>query len=108
MGGDAENFDQVLSALSHPYRRELLVALTAHNPQDDDDIDPLGLLENGGEASALEVDLVHNHLPKLEEMGYITWDYDTGEISKGPDWDEIVPLIELIHDNREELPDGWL
>jgi len=104
----AENFDKMLSALSSPYRRELLVALTDHNPQDDDDLDPLELLDDDTQADVFEMELVHNHLPKLEEMGYINWDRDTGQISKGPNWDEIAPLLSLIHNHRDELPDGWL
>lgn len=106
--GAPDNFGQMLSALSDPYRRQLLLALRDHNPQDDDDLDPLGLLDEGAEADVIEVELVHMHLPKLDEMGYITWNRDTGKISKGPRWDEIAPLLELLHNHRDELADGWL
>jgi hypothetical protein len=44
-----EDFDTALSALADPYRRQLLVALLAHNPQDDDDRDPLDLVAKEGE-----------------------------------------------------------
>lgn len=101
-------FDAVLAALSDPYRRQLLVALLDHNPQDDDDRDPLGILAAADEPDVLEIELIHNHLPRLEEMGYITWNRTTNEISKGPQWDEIEPLLELIHNHQDELPDGWL
>jgi hypothetical protein len=56
----------------------------------------------------LQLELLHNHLPKLEELEYIHWNQDNREISKGPKWDEIAPLVELIHNHRDELPDGWL
>lgn len=98
----------MLSALSNPYRRQLLIALTEHNPQGDDDLDPLGLLEDSGEADVLELELTHMHLPKLEEMEYINWNRETGQISKGPNWEQIEPLVELLHNHREQLPDGWL
>lgn len=98
----------MLSALSQPYRRQLLIALMNHNPHDDDDIDPLGVLDTGGEVKAAELELFHNHLPKLEGMGYISWDRENGKTSKGPNWDEIAPLLELLHNHREELPNGWL
>jgi DNA-binding MarR family transcriptional regulator len=101
-------FDTAVAALSNPYRRQLLVALLEHNPQDDDDRDPLDLLSETEESTVLESELVHNHLPKLEKMGYITWDRPTNEISKGPKWDEIAPLLTLINDHQDELPDGWL
>ena len=100
--------DSIFEALSDPYRRQLLVALLDHNPQDDDDRDPLNIVSEGAEPEVLEARLFHNHLPMLEEMGYIIWDRDAHEIQKGPDWDEIAPLLTLIHDHRDELPDDWL
>jgi hypothetical protein len=41
-------------------------------------------------------------------MGYIEWDRESGEVSTGPEWDRIAPLIRLIHRHREELPAGYL
>lgn len=41
-------------------------------------------------------------------MGFIEWDRDSGELSKGPNWEEIAPLLRLIHEHREELPDTRL
>ena len=105
---DDPAFDRALRAMANPYRRQLLVALLDHNPQDDDDLDPLDITSGAGEPKVLKIELVHNHLPLLEELGCIAWDRDTNEISKGPRWTEVAPLIELIHDHREELPQGWL
>jgi len=97
-----------LDALANPYRRQLLVALLEHNPQDDDDPDPLNLDAATGEPDVLETELVHNHLPRLEDKGYIVWDRERKKISKGPNWEEIAPILELVHDHRDELPEGWL
>jgi hypothetical protein len=101
-------FDELLGVLSNPYRRQLLIALLEHNPQDDSNRDPLDIVTPEGGPDVLNTELVHHHLPKLEDMGYISWNRDTNEISKGPKWDEIAPLLELIHTHRDELPDGWL
>jgi hypothetical protein len=101
-------FDTALSALADPYRRQLFLALLEHNPQDDDDTDPLDLVPEKDEPEILKTELVHNHLPKLEEMGFITWNRTTNKISKGPNWDEIAPLLKLIDKHKDELPDGWL
>lgn len=98
----------VYTALSHPYRRQLLVALLEHNPQDDTDRDPLNIVSDGDEPAVLQLELFHNHLPKLEAMGYTSWDRDSNSISKGPNWDEIEPLLTLIETHQDELPDGWL
>ncbi|WP_340102166.1 DUF7344 domain-containing protein [Salinibaculum salinum] len=100
--------DALFEALSDPYRRQLLVALLDHNPQDDSDRDPLNVVSDDVEPEVLETALFHSHLPKLEEMGYIRWDRDSNEISKGPEWDEIEPLLTLIHDHQDELPEDWL
>ncbi len=99
--------DDLFEALSNPYRRQLLVALLEHNPRDDGR-DPSDLVSDDIDPDVLELQLLHNHLPKLEAMDFISWDRETNEISKGPDWDEIEPLITLIDDRRDELPDGWL
>ncbi|WP_324665150.1 ArsR family transcriptional regulator [Haloarcula sediminis] len=103
-----EGLSQALEALSDRYRRELLVALLRENPQDDDDRDPLDIIDPPQEPDVLEAELFHNHLPKLESMGFIEWDRETGQIATGPDWDDIAPVVELIYDHRDELPDGWL
>lgn len=105
---EESQWSDLLNAISNPYRRQLLVALLEHNPQDDDDWDPLDILTDGEEADNIESIIVHKHLPKLEDKGFIRWDQANDEISKGPKWDEIAPVLRLIHEHRDELPDGWL
>lgn len=100
--------DDLFVALANSYRRQLLVALLEHNPQDDHDRDPLNIVSDDVEPEVLELTLHHSHLPKLEQMGFIIWDQETNEISKGPDWNEIEPLLTLIHEHQDELPEGWL
>jgi hypothetical protein len=107
MGGK-NSFDENLRTLANSYRRQLLVALLEHNPQEDDDRDPLDVVADSDEPDVLETELVHRHLPRLEEMGYIVWNRETNEISRGPKWAEIAPLLELIHNHRDELPANWL
>ncbi len=106
-------FDRVIAALGHKYRRRLLVALLAHNPQDDTDPQnaerALGTVKGKKtETELIETELVHNHLPKLEEMGYITWNQDTGDIAQGPNWEEIAPLLRLLEAHSDELTNDWL
>jgi hypothetical protein len=105
---ETQDWASMLDALSDPYRRQLLVAMLEANPQDDTDTDPLDLLGDAAADETVETTLSHIHLPKLEERGYIEWDREAGTISKGPNWERIAPLIQLIQDHRGELPDGWL
>ena len=48
-----------------------------------------------------ELEFVHTHLPKLDNLGIIVWDRDAGTITRGPLWDDVEPLIELIRDKEE-------
>lgn len=98
--------DEALDALADVRRRTLLVSLLEHNPQDEkptiaDSVD-------GQEPVVRLIDMKHVHLPKLVDYGFIEWDEDTHEVSKGPDFDEIRPLLELLEDHENELPPGWL
>ncbi|MFC7060093.1 hypothetical protein [Halovenus salina] len=40
-------------------------------------------------------------------MGIIDWDQDNNQITKGPDWEEFEPLLQLIAENKDSLPAGW-
>jgi hypothetical protein len=96
-------FDDALDAVGHVQRRNLLVALLGHNPQDDS---PAIIVDSKDEAVIVErlVAMNHIHLPKLEEYGFIEWDQDTLEVRKGLTFDEIEPLLTLLADQEDELP----
>ncbi len=53
------------------------------------------------------IEMKHVHLPKLEAYGFIDWDRETHEVTKGPKFEEIRPLIELLEEHQEALPAGW-
>ena len=92
MGGIS--FDEMVDAVADIQRRKLLVALLAHNPHSDA-LDRL-------------VSMQQVHLPKLADYGFIEWDKGEHEVMKGPNFDEIRPLLELLNDHEDELPDDWL
>lgn len=100
-------FDEALDALANVQRRKLLVSLLAHNPQDDS---PVVVAESDRDTHALEriVRMEHSHLPRLEDGGFIEWDQEAHEVMKGPKFDEIRPLLELLNAHADELPDGYL
>lgn len=100
-------FDDVLDALGHIQRRKLLFALLEHNPQDDSPADLADSEDNIDGPEGL-VAMHHVHLPKLVEYGYINWKQDTHEVTQGPNFDAIQPLLELLADHEDELPDDWL
>jgi len=99
--------DDVLDALGDVQRRKLLVGLLDHNPQDDT---PVVVADSEQDQDAMRrlISMQHVHLPKLEEYGFIEWDQDTHEVRKGPNFEEIQPLLELLASHSDELPDDWL
>lgn len=99
--------DDLLDAMSHVQRRALLVALLDHNPQNDS---PVVVTGSAGDRDQVErlVEMKHTHLPKLEEYGFVEWNRDTHEVVRGPKFEGIKPLLELLDDHEDELPEGWL
>lgn len=104
----ADRWERMLRSLDDVSRRRLLMALLEDTPRDGSVIVPEEVHVDERELSDLQIDYVHTHLPKLEQFGYITWNRATHEVTTGPEFDEIHPLLELLHEHRDELPDGWL
>jgi len=69
-----------------------------------------------GPASASERDemhehtiqLEHVHLPKLDEAGFIEWERDTDTIRRGPLFDKVEPVLQLLAANQHRFPDDLL
>lgn len=91
--------DSMADALGHRARRRVLAELLEQNPMDRSE----ALQADGGRNS--DVEMVHVHLPKLDEIGYVSWDRDSDTVMKGPRWEEIEPFLRLLYENRERLPD---
>jgi len=99
--------DESLDILSHPYRRRILTRLHSRNPRDEDEFFADEFADDAEEIDRLKLEIHHRHLPKLAKARFIDWDRDSGVITRGPRFDEIAPLIELMVNHRDELPDGW-
>lgn len=99
----SSGLDSILYLLSNRHRRLILFALRPGENKTESDL----LFRGPDETEEIEMDLVHNHLPKLEEAGYIEWDREAGEVSKGPRYEEIEPLLDLIESHADELPPDW-
>ncbi|WP_311171405.1 DUF7344 domain-containing protein [Halobellus ordinarius] len=96
-----------MDALADVQRRKLLIALIDHNPQDDL---PVVVADSESESDSVErlITMQHVHLPKLDDYGFVEWNKDTHEVTRGSKFDEIKPLLELLEDHEDELPPGWL
>lgn len=98
--------NRMLDALRSRPRRQLLVNLLEPNPRDESKlVEELDFHTGEDEFLAR---LHHSELPKPDNMGYISWDRKSGEIVKGPAFDEIRPLLALMAAHDDELPDDWI
>lgn len=49
-----------------------------------------------------DVRMYYVHLPKLVEYGYVEWDRNTNLVTKGPEFDALRPLLEVVDEGRKE------
>lgn len=99
--------DRLFDVLSQAHRRHILSLVGETDRRDDEGL-VLGDLvsdEDGRERRTLE--LVHVNLPKLEDAGYVTWDREGNAIRRGPRFDEVASVIELMQNHQESLPNAW-
>jgi Ser-tRNA(Ala) deacylase AlaX len=97
----------MFNALTHPYRRHVLVLVGEYNPRDEDEFVVEDITTEDDDLELLTTELYHVHLPKLVDAGYIEWDEETRIIRRGPNFEEIAPLLRLMDDHQDELPEGW-
>lgn len=94
--------DEAFDALRHEYRRELLLALLEANPQNFTLQSPsIGKKSPADADQQFRTAMYHQHLPALEAYGFIRWDEDDHEIVKGPQFEDIRPFLDCIHDHLE-------
>lgn len=95
--------DRIFEALRDKRRRQLLVELLECSPQETVAL-PAVIPEEETDAEALYTLMAHNHLPKLEEMEYIRWDRENNEITRGPQFENIEPSLELLITHADAFP----
>jgi hypothetical protein len=103
----ADDLGELLKILSHSHRRRIVTRLYERNPRDEDEFE-LEELAGSDEFDTETLTLIHNHLPKLAEAGFINWNRDQQIVTRGPRFEEIAPLIDLMIAHQDELPANWL
>jgi len=103
----ATSFEACIEALGHIERRRLLLSLL-NDTADRDRTVVLDPRDADAADETLRLSMHHNHLPKLEELGFITVDSRQDAVTTGSNFDEIRPLLELLDNNRSQLPCGWV
>ena len=60
----------------------------------DDDGDRIG-------EPSIPANLYHRHLPKLAEMGLIEWNRETHQVTRGPEYERLRPLLAFLDEYHE-------
>ncbi|RQH03338.1 hypothetical protein [Natrarchaeobius oligotrophus] len=97
--------DRLFDALADDQRRELLFALLKTDARSEtspySDSSPDETIVVSGDRLQRQ----HVHLPKLADYGFIEWEGDGNAVERGPQFEAIRPLLEVLHVHREELRD---
>ena len=103
----SDTLDESFDMLSHPFRRRILTRLHDRNPRDEASFSKDSDADETDDEERVKIEIHHRHLPKLADSGFIDWDREESVVRRGPCFDEIVPLIELMVNHQNELPEGW-
>lgn len=91
-----------LNILADCHRRNLLFALRDVAPHEsihahlDDET-------RGRDDHEYRVRMYHIHLPKLEDYDLINWRRENNTVQRGPEFEEIAPLLDSFESHRDEL-----
>ncbi|WP_436924159.1 DUF7344 domain-containing protein [Halosimplex amylolyticum] len=114
------SYDDVFEALADEQRRQLLLGL-AHRElflvaplsgvsrelADADETLLREHLRSSRELPSADEALVRMHcvhLPKLATYGFVEWERTDNLVAKGERFDELVPILELLDEQRTERP----
>lgn len=97
--------DDLFVQLSHPRRRHILATLAAVGP--DEEVACGQFVDASQTPQQSSVELYHVHLPKLAYSDYVDWDPGDETVTRGSDFDAVLPAIELLYHHRDRLPGSW-
>ncbi|MFC6726534.1 hypothetical protein ACFQE1_19630 [Halobium palmae] len=92
----------MLRTLSESYRRRILREMADRSREDrfePETFVPTGT--DGDERRSLQTELLHIHLPKLDDGEFVDWNRDAGEIRRGRNFDEIVRVLDRVLDSGD-------
>ncbi|MCU4802303.1 transcriptional regulator [Halobacteria archaeon HArc-gm2] len=96
--------DRLFDALKSIDRRRLLLLLSDHHPEVDAAPSLPEIAPENGDYTRYVTGMIHKHIPKLADYGYVDWNPAERVVRRGPQFDEVAPVLELLVDNRERLP----
>jgi DNA-binding transcriptional ArsR family regulator len=107
---DAEagvTLDRLFDVLAQSARRRILRTLAERGVGTGPALDRAALASDAEDGESSEIELVHVHLPKLDDAGLVEWDREAGTVTRGPNFDRVRPVVELLDEHGEALPGDW-
>lgn len=102
-----DRWDTVFEAITAEPRRQLIVSLLDAPAEQAVPLPEHAANSNVPvDAGRLRQELVHVHLPKLEDQGFIDWERDPFTASRGPRFDEVAVVFSALHANAADIPDS--
>ncbi|MFD1644529.1 helix-turn-helix domain-containing protein [Haloarchaeobius litoreus] len=98
------SLDRALESLAAEDRRRLLDELVERDGRSAVQL-PDDLATAGEDEAAMHLRMRHIHLPKLAEAGFVDWDRERHTVRPGPCFDDVEPLLRLLRDHADELPE---
>lgn len=96
--------DESLDALRHPKRRRLLFALLEETEASGIDAQCTIASVFDEQDAESHIELIHVHLPKLDERGFVDWQMSDPTVEPGPRWGDIEPILSVLYNHLNELP----
>jgi hypothetical protein len=105
-GGTTERWDRLYQVLSAQSRRLILFSLMKAPDEEWLPLPDAALSPGEGtNRECLSVQLLHHHLPKLADAGYVRWESEPFRVGRGPRFEEPAFVIREIV-NADEPPPG--
>lgn len=104
---DDQGLNTTFEVLSHRRRRQILAMLAEGGSREEDNIVATDFEAKNTSSDEIMVSLHHRHLPMLEEAKYIEWHRDSNIIRRGPAFEQIGTVVEILQSNQDRLPGDW-
>lgn len=94
---ESNALDRLFDALGDARRRRVLRLLLERTNGSEDAVPVDELVDGDDDPRSLAIALSHAHVPRLADSGYVEWDGDRDAVRRGPNFDEVVPLLLLVY-----------
>jgi hypothetical protein len=101
--GTNDSLNELFEILSHEYRRYVLWVLADPDRRTEDGLGTILRSEGDEEPDVLELELRHNHLPKLDDYGLVDWNPSAETLTRGPRFAEIEPFLDVLDEDRDDV-----